>query len=110
MILWPNSKRSVKDLSLAAEIAAAAREGGAEPIGVFVDESPEQARTRRQRSPTGGTRRARPALHALARRAARRWVWAFAFPQAADVCTTGQPFYAPSVEEQAAKATGAGAL
>ena len=71
MILWPNSKRSVKDLSLAAEIAAAAREGGAEPVGVFVDESPEQARTRRQRSPTGSTRRALPAPPALARRAAR---------------------------------------
>jgi hypothetical protein len=44
MILWPGSKRSVKEMSLAAEIAAAAREGGAEPVGVFVDESPEQAR------------------------------------------------------------------
>lgn len=38
MIVWPKSKRSVC-LSLAREIAAAAREGGAEPVGVFVDEN-----------------------------------------------------------------------
>lgn len=38
MIVWPKSKRSVS-VSLAREIAAAARENGAEPVGVFVDES-----------------------------------------------------------------------
>ncbi|KAH9576777.1 hypothetical protein CY35_01G181600 [Sphagnum magellanicum] len=38
MIVWPKSKRSVC-LSLAREIAAAAREWGAEPVGVFVDEN-----------------------------------------------------------------------
>lgn len=38
MIVWPKSKRSVC-VSLAREIAAAARENGAEPVGVFVDES-----------------------------------------------------------------------
>eukprot|EP00271_Cylindrocystis_brebissonii_P000190 TRINITY_DN1022_c0_g1_i1.p1 TRINITY_DN1022_c0_g1~~TRINITY_DN1022_c0_g1_i1.p1 ORF type:complete len:314 (+),score=43.25 TRINITY_DN1022_c0_g1_i1:750-1691(+) len=37
MIIWPKARRSVGG-SLAAEIAAAAREGGAEPVGVFVDE------------------------------------------------------------------------
>ncbi|XP_002962023.2 N-(5'-phosphoribosyl)anthranilate isomerase 1, chloroplastic [Selaginella moellendorffii] len=37
MILWPRSKRSVS-ISLAREIAAAAREQGAVPVGVFVDE------------------------------------------------------------------------
>ena len=37
MILWPKAKRSVP-LALAAEIAAAARRHGAEPVGVFVDE------------------------------------------------------------------------
>ena len=50
MILWPGSKRSVKDLSLAREIAAAAREGGAEPVGVFVDESSDQVRLARAAS------------------------------------------------------------
>ncbi|XP_024400671.1 N-(5'-phosphoribosyl)anthranilate isomerase 1, chloroplastic isoform X2 [Physcomitrium patens] len=41
MIVWPKSKRSVT-VSLAQEIAAAARENGAEPVGVFVDEDAEQ--------------------------------------------------------------------
>ena len=40
MILWPRAKRSVP-FSLGAEIAAAAREGGAQPVGVFVDEGGE---------------------------------------------------------------------
>ncbi|CAM6100321.1 unnamed protein product [Calypogeia fissa] len=39
MIMWPHSKRSVKSMSLAREICAAAREFGAEPVGVFVSES-----------------------------------------------------------------------
>lgn len=39
MIMWPHSKRSVRSLSLAREICAAAREFGAEPVGVFVSES-----------------------------------------------------------------------
>ncbi|KAL3689768.1 hypothetical protein R1sor_016077 [Riccia sorocarpa] len=38
MIIWPKSKRSVS-WSQAKEICAAAREYGAEPVGVFVDES-----------------------------------------------------------------------
>ena len=41
MILWPKSKRSVAPAAAAA-IAAAAREGGAEPVGVFVDEDAAQ--------------------------------------------------------------------
>ena len=41
MILWPKSKRSVA-FDVAAEIAAKAKEGGAIPIGVFVDESAEE--------------------------------------------------------------------
>ena len=41
MILWPGAKRSVGG-ALAAEIAAAAREGGAQPVGVFVDERAEE--------------------------------------------------------------------
>lgn len=37
MILWPKSKRSVS-LNVAKEISKAAREHGAEPVGVFVEE------------------------------------------------------------------------
>jgi phosphoribosylanthranilate isomerase len=46
MIVWPNAKRSI-DVGLAKEITAAAREGGAEPVGVFVSENSEEViRTR----------------------------------------------------------------
>jgi phosphoribosylanthranilate isomerase len=38
LILWPRSKRSVTDPAVARAIADAARKGGAEPVGVFVDE------------------------------------------------------------------------
>lgn len=40
MIMWPKTKRYVEP-SLAREIASAARENGAEPVGVFVDEDSE---------------------------------------------------------------------
>lgn len=41
LILWPKSKRSV-DFAKAKEIAAAAKEAGAIPVGVFVDEDTQQ--------------------------------------------------------------------
>lgn len=41
LILWPKSKRSV-DLANAKEIAAATKEAGAVPVGVFVDEDTDQ--------------------------------------------------------------------
>ena len=37
MIMWPKAKRSVSD-ETAAEIARVAKEHGAQPVGVFVDE------------------------------------------------------------------------
>ena len=61
LILWPHSKRSVSGAlakvigiilcflvslftPVCQEIAAAAREGGAEPVGVFVDENVDAVR------------------------------------------------------------------
>jgi phosphoribosylanthranilate isomerase len=41
MILWPKSKRSVS-LNVAKEISKAAREHGAEPVGVFVEEDAKE--------------------------------------------------------------------
>lgn len=37
MIMWPKAKRAVNDQTAAA-IAAAAKQHGAQPVGVFVDE------------------------------------------------------------------------
>lgn len=41
MILWPKSKRSI-DVGAAREVVAAAKEGGALPVGVFVSENAEE--------------------------------------------------------------------
>lgn len=38
MILWPNSKRSVS-VNVARDISKVAREYGAKPVGVFVDDN-----------------------------------------------------------------------
>ena len=41
MIIWPNAKRSV-NAEMAKQVAEASREGGAEPVGVFVSENAEE--------------------------------------------------------------------
>lgn len=40
MIMWPKAKRSVSD-DVARQIADVAKQAGAQPVGVFVDESAE---------------------------------------------------------------------
>eukprot|EP00976_Prorocentrum_cordatum_P105164 1194174-Prorocentrum_minimum.AAC.2 len=45
MIIWPKSKRSI-GVEIAKEVAAAAREGGAEPVGVFVSENADELECR----------------------------------------------------------------
>lgn len=40
MILWPGSKRSIS-VAVAKEISKVAREYGAQPVGVFVDDDAE---------------------------------------------------------------------
>lgn len=42
MILWPHSKRSVCDRGLIRELGAIARDGGMQPVAVFVDETVDQ--------------------------------------------------------------------
>jgi phosphoribosylanthranilate isomerase len=50
MIMWPKAKRSVSD-DIAADIARVAKEHGAQPVGVFVD---EDAATIQQRCQAAG--------------------------------------------------------
>lgn len=64
MIMWPKAKRSVSDAT-AAGIAAAAKQHGAQPVGVFVD---EDAATIAQRCQAAGLGIAQ--LHGDASRAA----------------------------------------
>eukprot|EP00775_Hariotina_reticulata_P010897 gene10897-11051_t len=64
MIMWPKAKRSVSDAT-AASIAAAAKQHGAQPVGVFVD---EDAATIAQRCQAAGLGIAQ--LHGDASRAA----------------------------------------